>query len=188
MNKITVTGTGVNYIEMWMDKNRLDEIGEQNINTEYFEDNLIDDENVICDFSGIIVDDGFIVQVIDNETNEASDYDGEEIRIDEEDFISDNEASYDDFEDNKVLIRYARIERGPYLEFEINEDFNLSKLEFFSYDLEPFNEASIIIAGNYDGKKIELNFGDTVGIKEEVKVIHNSDEYSDRDESDYWEY
>ena len=55
---------------MWMDKNRLDEIGEQNINTEYFEDNLIDDENVICDFSGIIL--MIIVQVIDNETNYQS--------------------------------------------------------------------------------------------------------------------
>ena len=26
MNKITVTGTGVNYIEMWMDKNRLEKL------------------------------------------------------------------------------------------------------------------------------------------------------------------
>ena len=44
MYQIKLMAKGVNYIEMWMDKERLDEIGEENIDTEYFEDNLINGE------------------------------------------------------------------------------------------------------------------------------------------------
>ena len=177
MKQIKLIGKGVNYIETWIDKEDLDEIGENNIDTEYFEDNLTTGEQVICDFSGIIEESGFLIKVVDNETKET-------------DEIGENniEAQYNDFDDNKVLIRYARVEKGPYFEFEINEKFDLSKLELYSYNLEPFNDCSIIIGGIYDGEKIEFDFGNTTGVCEEVKIIHNTDEYSDREESDNWEY
>ena len=58
MYQIKLMAKGVNYIEMWMDKERLDEIGEENIDTEYFEDNLINGERII-DISGIIVESVF---------------------------------------------------------------------------------------------------------------------------------
>jgi hypothetical protein len=52
MKQIKLIGKGVNYIETWIDKEDLDKIGENNIDTEYFEDNLITGNQVICDFSG----------------------------------------------------------------------------------------------------------------------------------------
>ena len=63
MYQIKLMAKGVNYIEMWMDKERLDEIGEENIDTEYFEDNLINGERII-DISGIIVESGFKIKNI----------------------------------------------------------------------------------------------------------------------------
>ena len=62
MYQIKLMAKGVNYIEMWMDKERLDEIGEENIDTEYFEDNLINGEKII-DISGIIVESGFKIKI-----------------------------------------------------------------------------------------------------------------------------
>ena len=59
MNHINFMRKGVNYIEMWMDKKRLDEIGENNIDTEYFEDNLITGEEVIYDFMRSL-DEGYL--------------------------------------------------------------------------------------------------------------------------------
>ena len=40
MYQIKLMAKGVNYIEMWMDKERLDEIGEENIDTEFVVDAL----------------------------------------------------------------------------------------------------------------------------------------------------
>jgi hypothetical protein len=184
----------LNEKEAKLHKEDLDEIGENNIDTEYFEDNLTTGEQVICDFSGIIEESGFLIKVVDNETKETSEYESDYYLFIngsiESDEIGENniEAQYNDFDDNKVLIRYARVEKGPYFEFEINEKFDLSKLELYSYNLEPFNDCSIIIGGIYDGEKIEFDFGNTTGVCEEVKIIHNTDEYSDREESDNWEY
>ena len=62
MYQIKLMAKGVNYIEMWMDKERLDEIGEENIDTEYFEDNLINGKRIV-DKSGIIVESGFKIKI-----------------------------------------------------------------------------------------------------------------------------
>ena len=77
MYQIKLMAKGVNYIEMWMDKERLDEIGEENIDTEYFEDNLINGEKII-DISGIIVESGFKIKIyaLDTASKEPEIIDG----------------------------------------------------------------------------------------------------------------
>jgi hypothetical protein len=188
--QIKLMGKGVNYIEMWMDKDRLDEIGEENIDAEYFEDNLINGERII-DISGVIVESGFKIKIdaLDSASKEPEIIEGNvhmefiNDTVDELCYESDEfadvfedqvEADYNDFDENKVLIQYIQVERGAYFEFQM-EDFELSKFQLYPWCLERFNDFDIIIGGVYDGKKIDFEFGDCTGIRAELRIIHHPD-------------
>jgi hypothetical protein len=198
MYQIKLMGKGVNYIEMWMDKERLDEIGEENIDAEYFEENLINGEKII-DISGVIVDVGFKIKIdaldadsIEHEIIDGNDhmkfiYDtADELYAESVEFekVFENqvEAGYHDHDENKVLIQYIIVERGAYFEFEM-EDFELSNFQLYPWCLEPFNDFEIIIGGVYDGKKIDFDFGDCTGVRNELRIIHNPN-----DREDGWDY
>jgi len=191
MYQIKLMAKGVNYIEMWMDKERLDEIGEENIDTEYFEDNLINGEKII-DISGIIVESGFKIKIyaLDTASKEPEIIDGndhmkfiedsaDELCYESDEFVDvfedQVEADYHDFDENKVLIQYIRVERGAYFEFGM-EDFELSNFQLYPWCLEPFNDFDIIVGGVYDGQKIDFEFGDCTGVRDELRIIHNPDE------------
>ena len=188
--QIKLMGKGVNYIEMWMDKDRLDEIGEENIDAEYFEDNLINGERII-DISGVIVESGFKIKIdaLDSASKEPEIIEGNvhmefiNDTVDELCYESDEfadvfedqaEADYHDFDENKVLIQYIQVERGAYFEFQM-EDFELSKFQLYPWCLERFNDFDIIIGGVYDGKKIDFEFGDCTGVRNELRIIHHPD-------------
>ena len=162
MYQIKLMAKGVNYIEMWMDKERLDEIGEENIDTEYFEDNLINGEKII-DISGIIVESGFKIKIyaLDTASKEPEIIDGndhmkfiedsaDELCYESDEFVDvfedQVEADYHDFDENKVLIQYIRVERGAYFEF-----------------------------------------GDCTGVRDELRIIHNPEEMNDG-EFYAWDY
>ena len=199
--QIKLMGKGVNYIEMWMDKDRLDEIGEENIDAEYFEDNLINGERII-DISGVIVESGFKIKIdaLDSASKKPEIIEGNvhmefiNDTVDELCYESDEfadvfedqaEADYHDFDENKVLIQYIQVERGAYFEFQM-EDFELSKFQLYPWCLERFNDFDIIIGGVYDGKKIDFEFGDCTGVRNELRIIHHPDNIEH--EWDYYYY
>jgi len=201
MYQIKLMGKGVNYIEMWMDKDRLDEIGEENIDAEYFEDNLINGERII-DISGVIVESGFKIKIdaLDSASKKPEIIEGNvhmefiNDTVDELCYESDEfadvfedqvEADYHDFDENKVLIQYIQVERGAYFEFQM-EDFELSKFQLYPWCLERFNDFDIIIGGVYDGKKIDFEFGDCTGVRNELRIIHHPDNIEH--EWDYYYY
>jgi len=83
------------------------------------------------------------------------------------------------------LIQYIQVERGAYFEFQM-EDFELSKFQLYPWCLERFNDFDIIIGGVYDGKKIDFEFGDCTGVRNELRIIHHPDNIEH--EWDYYYY
>jgi len=73
--------------------------------------------------------------------------------------------------------------KGPYLQF-FTESFNSRELLLITYKLEPFNDCDLIIGGYYKGKQIDFESGNTTGVHEEIRIIHDEDDWGEQE----WDY
>ena len=186
---IKLCGYGVNYIESWTQKTDLKQMGEDRIDADYIYNQCQKPNGSVCDISGLILDDGVIIQVIDEVSGKTTEFSLDDIEMEEDDFTVAPETSYDDFDKkDDVLIRFVRIEKGPYFEFDLDKTFNISDLILIQYNLEPFNDCTLIIGAKYKGSSVKLDYGNTTGQHDEVRFIHDIDQYCNRDKSDSWVY